>query len=296
MHLHRALAALAVSLITASLVAGTASADIPPPDGRKRPRPEVKVPVAPPPAADPSPEDKASVMRRAGPIVKRDASGRLVVEDDPALRRPSLAADTAPESYRVRFVTTRGPIVFKIERAWSPRGADRFWNLVRAGYFSDIAFFRVIPGFMAQFGIHGNPEIAAAWREAAVDDDPVKRPNRRGTLTFATSGPNSRTTQLFINYGDNSRLDAMGFSPIGEVESGMQFVDMLHGGYGEGAPSGKGPDQMRIQAEGNAYLREAFPLLDFIVEAEVLGGAGGGSEMPAPAPTKDDDAPALHLR
>jgi peptidyl-prolyl cis-trans isomerase A (cyclophilin A) len=295
MHLRAALTTLATSILTASLVAGPASADIPPPDGRKRPRPEVKVPVAPPPAEEPPPGDKATVMRRAGPIVKRDASGRLVVEDDPALRKPSLANDTAPDLFRVRFVTTRGPVVFRIERAWSPRGADRFWNLVRAGYFSDIAFFRVIPGFMAQFGIHGNPEIAAAWREASIDDDPVRQPNRRGTLTFATSGPNSRTTQLFINFGDNSRLDAMGFSPIGEVESGMQFIDMLHGGYGEGAPAGKGPDQMRVQAEGNPYLRESFPLLDFIVEAEVLGG-DAGSEMPLPAPAKDEDAPALQLR
>lgn len=176
---------------------------------------------------------------------------------------------TAPDTFRVTFQTTAGDFVVEARRHWAPRGVDRFYNLVREGFFQDVRFFRVIEGFMAQFGIAGDPQVSTAWREARIPDDPVEASNTRGRVSFATSGPGSRTTQLFINYGDNSRLDDMGFSPIGEVVEGMDVVDSLHSGYGEGAPRGRGPDQGRIQREGNAYLESEFPDLDWIRSAVI---------------------------
>lgn len=176
----------------------------------------------------------------------------------------------APEMFQVRFETTEGDFIVEARRDWAPRGVDRFYNLVREGFFDGAHFFRVIEGFMAQFGIPGDPQVAAAWREARIEDDPVRASNTRGRISFATAGPGTRTTQLFINYGDNARLDAMGFAPIGEVVEGMDVVDALHAGYGEGAPGGRGPDQGRIQQEGSAYLERAFPELDLIRRAELL--------------------------
>src|SRR5712664_3512 len=130
-------------------------------------------------------------------------------------------AQQAPDSFRARFSTTKGDFVIVVHRAWAPHGADRFYNLVRSGYFDGVRFFRVIPGFMAQFGIHGAPHLAAPWRAALIPDAPVRQRNVRGTVSFATAGPGTRTTQLFINYGDNHRLDGMGFSPFARVVEGM---------------------------------------------------------------------------
>ncbi len=191
---------------------------------------------------------------------------------DTSLLQPSSPAfqATAPGTFRVRFETTKGEFTVEASRAWSPNGVDRFYNLVRNGYYDDVAFFRVIPGFMVQFGIHGDPAVSAAWRPQRIPDDPVVESNRRGYLSFAkTAEPNSRTTQLFINFADNSQLDGMGFSPIGRVVEGMEVVDAIYSGYGEGAPEGQGPDQGRVQAEGNAYLRASFPQLDYIRRATV---------------------------
>ncbi|HUP51629.1 MAG TPA: peptidylprolyl isomerase [Longimicrobiales bacterium] len=180
---------------------------------------------------------------------------------------------TAPDSYRVRFETTAGDFVVEVRRALSPNGADRFYNLVRNGYYEGVRFFRVIDGFMAQFGMHGDPQVTAAWRAAPIQDDPVAASNARGTVTFAMTGqPNSRTTQVFINYRDNSNLDAMGFAPFGEVVEGMDVIDQLHSGYGEGAPNGSGPSQAQIQAQGNEYLASEFPELDYIERATILEG------------------------
>jgi peptidyl-prolyl cis-trans isomerase A (cyclophilin A) len=181
-------------------------------------------------------------------------------------------SQTAPETFRVRFETTAGEFVVEARREWAPLGVDRFYNLVRAGFFDGARFFRVIEGFMAQFGIPGDPQVATAGQGARIEDDPVSSSNTRGRVSFATAGPGTRTTQLFINYGDNSRLDGMGFSPIGEVVAGMDVVDSLHSGYGEGAPRGRGPDQGRIQREGNAYLEREFPDLDWIRSAGVVAG------------------------
>lgn len=195
------------------------------------------------------------------------------IEEEPAgdpLLDPSLATATAPETYRVRVTTTEGDFVLQVNRAWSPNGADRFYNLVQVGFFDDIACFRVVEGFMCQFGIHGDPKVGQAWMPARIEDDPVVESNRRGTISFATAGPGTRTTQLFINKVDNAMLDGMGFSPFGRVVEGMDVVDKLHAGYGEGAPRGRGPDQGRIQREGNAYLKASFPELDYITGAEVL--------------------------
>jgi peptidyl-prolyl cis-trans isomerase A (cyclophilin A) len=160
--------------------------------------------------------------------------------------------------------------VIAVHRAWAPRGADRFYELVRSGYYDNARFFRVISGFMVQFGLHGDPTVSAEWRERRIPDDPVRRTNVRGMVTFATAGPGTRTTQVFINYGSNDRLDAMGFAPFGQVIEGMEVVDRLYAGYGEGAPQGRGPNQGRIQMEGNAYLERAFPRLDYVRRATII--------------------------
>ena len=165
---------------------------------------------------------------------------------------PSKLKEKAPENYKVEFDTTKGKFTVDVTRSLSPNGANRFYNLVRSGYFKDVAFFRVIPGFMCQFGIHGDPKVSRVWREAQIPDDPVKSSNERGAITFATAGPGTRTTQLFINFGNNKNLDSMGFSSFGKVTSGMEVVDKINGEYGEGAPSGRGPAQGRVQMEGNA--------------------------------------------
>ena len=183
---------------------------------------------------------------------------------------PSKLNEKAPATFKAKFQTTQGNFTVEVTRESSPNGADRFYNLVKSGYFTDIAFFRVIPGFMGQFGIHGDPKVAAAWREARITDDPVKASNQRGAITFAMAGPNTRTTQFFINLVDNNRLDSMGFSPFGKVIEGMDVVDKINGEYGEGAPRGRGPNQMRIQSEGNAYLKAEFPRLDYIQSATIL--------------------------
>ena len=178
---------------------------------------------------------------------------------------------TAPETFKAKFETSQGDFVVEVHRAWAPRGADRFHELVTSGYYDGVRFFRIIAGFMAQFGIHGDPKIAAAWRDKRIQDDPVKESNRRGYVTYAMAGPNTRTSQLFINFGDNSSLDRQGFSPFGRVVEGMEVVDTLYADYGEGAPRGHGPDQGRLQREGNAYLEKDFPKLDYIVKAAVVG-------------------------
>jgi peptidyl-prolyl cis-trans isomerase A (cyclophilin A) len=185
------------------------------------------------------------------------------------LANPAALRETAPATYKVRFETSKGAFVIDVNRAWAPNGADRFYNLVKNGFYDGVRFFRVLDGFMAQFGINGDPKISAQWREARIPDDPVRQSNRRGFITYAMAGPNTRTSQVFINFGDNSALDRQGFAPFGQVSSGMNVVDALHSGYGEGAPRGQGPDQGRVQTEGNAYLAKNFPRLDFVKKATI---------------------------
>jgi peptidyl-prolyl cis-trans isomerase A (cyclophilin A) len=186
-----------------------------------------------------------------------------------ALMNPAALNEPAPAAYKVKFDTSRGAFVVEVHRDWAPGGADRFYNLVKNGFFDNSRFFRVVSGFMVQFGLHADPAISAQWRAAEIKDDPVKQSNKRGMISFATRGPNTRTTQVFISYGDNARLDGMGFAPFGQVVSGMDVVDALYSGYGEGAPQGSGPEQGRIQREGNAYLTKDFAKLDYIKKASI---------------------------
>ena len=185
------------------------------------------------------------------------------------LANPAALNEPAPATYKAKFDTSKGVFVIEVTRAWAPQGADRFYNLVKNGFFDNTRFFRVIPNFMVQFGISGDPALNTKWRVARIPDDKPAQSNTRGMVTFATSGPNARTTQVFINFKNNSRLDALGFAPFGKVVSGMHVVDALNGEYGEGAPDGRGPDQMRLQTEGNAYLAKDFPRMDFIKKATI---------------------------
>ena len=187
----------------------------------------------------------------------------------PNLSNPAALVEPAPATYKVRFDTTKGPFVIQVTRAWAPQGADRFYNLVKNGFYDDVRFFRVISGFMVQFGINGNPQLSARWRQAQIPDDPVTQSNTRGMITFATAGPDTRTTQVFINFADNSQLDRMGFAPFGKVVSGMNVVDAINAEYGEGAPRGRGPDQGRLQTEGNAYLAKSFARMDYVKKATI---------------------------
>ena len=185
------------------------------------------------------------------------------------LENPAGLREQAPATYKARFDTSRGVFVVEVTRAWAPRGADRFYNLVKNGFYDNARFFRVISGFMVQFGINGDPGIMAKWRTAQISDDPVTQSNTKGMITFAMAGPNTRTSQVFINFGDNSRLDQSGFSPFGRVVSGMNVVEAINAEYGEGAPNGRGPNQSRIQSEGNAYLSKDFPRMDYIKKATI---------------------------
>ena len=199
---------------------------------------------------------------------------------DPALLHPSTLKVTAPDEFEVTFKTTAGDFVVKVTRAWAPLGADRFYNLVKHGFFTDAAFFRVVPGFVVQFGLSPNPAVNAAWEKAAIKDDPVIQSNHTGFLTFATAGPNTRTTQLFISLGENARLDSMGFSAFGQVTTGMDVVQKIFSGYGES------PDQAQITTVGKPYLDKSFPKLDHIISATVTSPAPAAPVHHTPAPAK----------
>lgn len=187
-----------------------------------------------------------------------------------ALMNPAGLKAQAPATYKVKFDTSVGAFVVQVTRDWAPNGADRFFNLVKNGFYDEARFFRAIPNFMVQFGIHADPAVSAVWRNAQIPPDPVKQSNKRGYVTYAMgASPSTRTTQVFINFRDNTNLDSMGFAPIGQVVEGMDVVDKINTSYGEGAPRGKGPEQGRIQAEGNAYLIKSFPKLDYIKTATV---------------------------
>jgi len=189
----------------------------------------------------------------------------------PADLDPSLATAQAPDVFSAEFATTKGEFVIEAHRSWAPRGADRFYNLVKLGFYDDTRFFRAIPDFMVQFGIPGDPHVASSWRGATIPDDPVTQSNLRGFVSFAQTGrPNSRTTQIFVCYANHPRLDASGFAPFAQVVRGMDVVDALYKGYGEGAPGGQGPDQERVQGEGNVYLDQEFPRLDRILTTRIV--------------------------
>jgi len=176
----------------------------------------------------------------------------------------------APAKYTVTLSTTAGDIIIDVDRALAPRGADRFHALVSAGYYDGAMFYRAVPGFMVQFGLASDPAVTAQWKKTPIQDDAVRAQNLAGMVSFATSGPNNRTTQIFINTADNRRLDGMGFAPIGKVRE-LGIAKKLYSGYGDGPPSGQGPQQGRINREGNAYLLAEFPKLDSIKTARITG-------------------------
>jgi peptidyl-prolyl cis-trans isomerase A (cyclophilin A) len=180
------------------------------------------------------------------------------------LTNPALLKAQAPDNYQVRFETSKGEIVVEVTRAWAPIGANRFYNLVKNGYYDGCRFFRVVEDFMAQFGINGDPKVNSVWMNARINDDPRKQSNTRGFVTFAFVDANSRATQVFINFSDNSYLDELGFAPFGKVTKGLEVLDAIHSKYGET------PDQNRIQLEGNVYLEKAFPNLDYIKSATIV--------------------------
>jgi peptidyl-prolyl cis-trans isomerase A (cyclophilin A) len=184
----------------------------------------------------------------------------------PSLLQPASLHAKAPAVYRVSFATTKGTFVVTVHRAWAPRGADRYYNLVRARFFDGVTFFRVVKDFVVQFGISPDPKVSSAWQTATIKDDPVKISNTPGRITFATGGPDTRTTQVFINLGSNTSLDTQGFAPFGRVTSGMSVVNKLYGGYGE-QPTG---DQQQIATQGDAFLHKTFPKLDHIRTARIV--------------------------
>lgn len=200
-----------------------------------------------------------------------DARDELAILLDPS---HSAWSEAAPDTFRVTIETTKGDVVLQVIRAWAPVGADRFYNLVRNGYYDDARFHRIVPGFITQWGIAGDPEVAAVWYDRGMADDPVVASNVRGTIAFAFTDPGTRSTQVYISAVDNSRLDAQGFAPFGRVVHGMDsVVDSIYGGYGERSGGGvRAGDQVRLVEEGNAYLDAYFPELDRLIRARVSGG------------------------
>ena len=184
-------------------------------------------------------------------------------EGKAALKNPAALKEQAPATYKANFDTSAGKFVITVHRDWAPKGADRFFNLVKNGFFDDTRFFRVVPNFMVQFGLNGDPAIQSNWQNANITDDPVKQSNKKGYVTFATRGKDTRTTQIFINFKDNGFLDSQGFAPFGEVVTGMDVVDKINAQYGER------PNQGNIQKEGNTYLKANFPKMDYVKKAVI---------------------------
>lgn len=224
---------------------------------------------------------------------KTGAAARPASPYDRALLRPALLTAKSPATYQVKFTTTKGDFVITVTRAWSPLGADRFYNLVRHHFYDNTSFFRVLKGFVVQWGISAYPPVTAAWEHAPIKDDPVVQSNLRGYVTYAKTGdPDTRTTEVFINLNENQRLDTMGgFAPFGQVTEGMDVVDALYSGYGEGAPSGQGPEQDKIQKLGKSYLDKGFDKLDSI-KTTALILPPEAEPMKAPSAAKKPSAPA----
>ncbi len=222
-------------------------------------QPKAEAPATAPASTPAQPEAAASA-----PAVTKQGYDR-------ALLRASMLKDKAPETFQVKFATTRGDFVVTVNRSWAPIGADRFYNLVKHHFYDNASFFRVVPAFVVQFGISAYPPISAAWENANIKDEPVTQTNKRGYLTYAkTSMPNTRSTQIFINLKDNAGLDGQGFSPFGFVDAqGMKVVDMLYDQYGDAG----GPDQDQISKQGKPYLDKGWPKLDSIKTATLMGAA-----------------------
>ena len=229
----------------------------------------------------PPPKPKTSTAQKTASA--KTAAAPAAKSYDRALLRPALLKDKAPETYQVKFETSKGDFTVSVTRAWAPLGADRFYNLAKHHFFDNESFFRVLKGFVAQFGISAYPPVNAVWEKATIKDDPVTQSNKKYFLTFATAGPNTRTTQLFINLADNPRLDGMGFAAFGQVTDGMNVVDTLYADYGEGAPGGSGPNQDEIQKQGKPYLDKNFPQLDYIKTTALTPAPGPATHKTLPA-------------
>jgi peptidyl-prolyl cis-trans isomerase A (cyclophilin A) len=226
-------------------------------------QPRTEAPAQPAPAPAPA-ESKPA---KAATASKPSEPARNYTKE---LLAPAKLKEKAPETYQVKFDTTRGEFTVTVTRASAPLGADRFYNLVKHHFYDNAAFFRVVPQFVVQFGINANPSVSAAWKHTEIKDDPVTQSNKRGALVFATAGPNTRTTQVFINFKDNSRLDGMGFAPFGVVDGkGMNVVEMMYEGYGDNA----GPDQDQLEKQGDPYLKKGWPKLDYIKSATLVGAS-----------------------
>lgn len=236
---------LAAALIAATVIWNGCTRTAPPEKKAAEERPAAE-PPKPTPPAEPAKVEPPKEAAKKGDLMN-----------------PSSINEKAPEQFLARFETSKGVFVIRVERAWAPIGADRFYNLVKNGFYDETRFFRVMPRFIIQWGISGNPRYTSVWEKARLDDDPVLRSNTRGYVTYATAGPNTRTTQLFINFGQNSSLDGQGFAPFGRVTEGMEVVEKLYAGYGEA------PDQEAINRQGNAYLKAQFPNLDYIRKATI---------------------------
>ncbi len=220
------------------------------------------------PKPAPGPAKEAEKAPEPAPAAPPAEAAREPEAPKPAPRtslfQPSTLNEKAPETFKVKLETSKGDIIIEVSRSWAPRGADRFYNLVKNGFYDEARFFRVVPNFVVQFGMNANPRISQIWSNAQFRDDPVLKTNRKGAVTFATAGPNSRTTQVFINLKANAFLDSQGFAPFGQVVEGMDVVESLYSGYGEA------PDQAMILNQGNAYLNRQFPKLDYIRKAVIM--------------------------
>src|SRR5262245_4535852 len=235
----------------------------------QKPQSEPQKTETPAPTAAPAePASSSPAATTAQPSAGRnDTKPASTVADSKALLAPKKLTEKAPDSYQVKFDTTRGAFTVAVTRAWAPVGADRFYNLVKHHFYDNAAFFRVVPGFVVQFGISPTPAVSAAWKHSEIKDDAVTQTNKRGSVTFATAGPNTRTTQVFVNLKDNARLDGMGFAPFGLVEgNGMNVVEMMYEGYGDNA----GPDQDQLEKQGDPYLKKGWPKLDYIKSATLV--------------------------
>lgn len=221
------------------------------------------------PAQTATPAEPTSPNSAAPATEPVHSAGKLEAKpvDTKALLAPKKLTEKAPDTYKVKFDTTRGAFTITVTRTWAPLAADRFYNLVKHHFYDNAAFFRVVPGFVVQFGISPTPAVSAAWKHTEIKDDPVTQTNKRGAFTFATAGPNTRTTQVFINLKDNARLDSMGFAPFGVVDgNGMNVVEMMYEGYGDSS----GPDQDQLEKQGDPYLKKGWPKLDYIKSATLV--------------------------
>jgi peptidyl-prolyl cis-trans isomerase A (cyclophilin A) len=224
---------------------------------------------------------------KPAPAAQQKSSG---AKAGASLMHPETLKAKAPDVYDVKFVTTKGDFVIEVTRAWAPLGADRFYNLVKNHYYDGASFFRVVPGFVVQFGLTGNPAVNKAWTDANIKDDLVTQSNLPGTITFAMAGPNTRTTQVFINFRNNAALDPQGFAPFGKVTEGMDVVNQLYSGYADSPTSHQG----EITNQGKAYLDKNFPKLDSIKTATIvsLGAASSARGAKGTAPAAKTTAPA----